>query len=163
MATGSKQPGWPSVTTIGTTKSKRRTTKGKWSSRARNFLDNQRIEFEEKIQALTDRIDRAERTSYTVPPTEAFDGDPGPSNRGQIDSWITHDIPTIAKQSASTPKQNKGKEVDQGGNNKQPPPPPSNIGGNPDPDPSNHDDDDDKNGDDGRGRRGGQPERNTRR
>ena len=128
---------------------------------ARDFLDKQRREFEGKIQALTERIDRAERTTYTVPPTEAFDGDAGPSNRGQIDSCIPHDIPTIAKQSASTPKQNKGKEVDQGGNNQQPPPLPSNIDGNPDPDPSDHDNDDDKNGDDGRGRRGGRPERNA--
>ena len=121
---------------------------------ARNLPDKQQREFQEKIQALTDRIDRAQRTSYTVPPTEAFDRDPGPSNQVQIDSWIPHDIPTIAKQSASTPKQNKGKEVNQGGNNQQPLSPPSNIGGNPDPDPSDHDDKYDKNGDDGRGRRG---------
>ena len=129
---------------------------------AKDFLDKQRREFEEKIQTLTERIDRAERATHTVPPTEANDGDPGQSNRGQIDPWIPPDIPTFQKQSASTPRQNKSKEVDCGGNNQPPPPPPSNIGGDPDPDPSDHDDDDDMNGDDGRGRKGGRPERNTR-
>ena len=42
-----------------------------------------------------------------------------------------------------------------------PPPPPSNIGGDPDSDPSHDDDDVYKGGDDGRGRKGGRPERNT--
>ena len=81
------------------------------------------------------------------------DGDPGPSNQGLPYLWIPPE-----KQSASTLRQNKGKEVDRGGN--IPPLPPGNTGGNPDPGPSDDDDDDDKKGDDDRGRKGGRPERN---
>jgi len=101
--------------------------------------------------------------SFTIPPTEAGDGDPGPSNQGQFDPWIPPNNPNPDKRSASTPRQDKRKGVDSGGNFQPPPPPPSNIGGDPDPDPSDHDDDDDKGGDDGRGRRGGRPEHNARR
>jgi hypothetical protein len=126
---------------------------------AKEFLERQKFEFQTTIQALTDRIDRAEKTSYTIPPTEAGDGDPGPSNRGQPNPWLPPDGPNPEKQSVSTPG-NKGKGVDRGGN--LPPPPPGNTGGNPDPDPSDHDDDDDGKKDDDRGRKGGRPDRNAR-
>ena len=126
---------------------------------ARDLLDKQRFEFQALIQTLTARIDRAEKPHYTIPPTDGGNGDPGPSNRGQQNPWIPPDGINPDKESASTPRQNKGKEVDRGGNN-QPPPPPENTGGDPDPD---DDDDDDNNGGDGRGRKGGRPERNARR
>jgi hypothetical protein len=126
---------------------------------AKEFLERQKFEFQTTIQALTDRIDRAERTSYTIPPTEAGDGDPGPSNRGQPNPWVPPEGPNPKKQSVSTPG-SKGKGVDRGGN--LPPPPPGNTGGNPDPDPSDHDDDDDGKKDDDRGRKGGRPDRNAR-
>ena len=92
------------------------------------------------IQTLTARIDRAEKPHYTIPPTDGGNGDPGPSNPGQQNPWIPPDGINPDKESASTPRQNKGEEVDRGGNN-QPPPPPGNTGGDPDPD----DDDDDDN------------------
>ena len=79
---------------------------------AKDFLDKQQRDFEEKIQAFTDRIDLAEKTTYTVPPAEPLDGDPGLSIQGQIDLWITTDIPYIEKQSVSTPRQNKEYQVD---------------------------------------------------
>ena len=129
-------------------------------SKARDLLDKQRFEFQALIQTLTARIDRGEKPHYTIPPTDGGDGDPGPSNRGQHNPWILPDGINPDKESASTPRQNKGKEVDRGGNN-QPPPPPGNTGGDPDPD-DDDDDDNDKNGGDGRGRRGGHPERNAR-
>jgi len=112
---------------------------------------------------LTDRIDHHEKPSFTIPPTKAGDGDPGPSNQGQFDPWIPPINSNPDKRSASTPRHNKGKGVDRGGNFQPPPPPPSNIVGDRDRDPSGHDDDDDKGGIDGRGRRGGRPERNPQR
>jgi len=129
--------------------------------KARDLLDKQPFEFQALIQTLTERIDHAEKPHYTIPPTDGGDGDPGPSNRGQQNPWIPPDGINPDKESASTPRQNKGKEVDQGGNN-QPPPPPGNTGGDPDPD-DDDDDDNDKKGGDGRGRRGGRPEHNARR
>jgi len=128
---------------------------------AKELLDRQNQKFQKAIQALTDRIDHHEKASFTIPPTEAGDGDPGPSNHGQFDPWIPPDNPNPDKQSASTPRQDKGKGVDGRGNFQPPPPLPRNIGGDPDPDPSVHDDDDDNGGDDGRGRRGQRPERNA--
>jgi len=119
---------------------------------AKELLDKQNQKFQDAIQALTDRIDHHEKPSFTITPTEAGDCDPGPSNQGQFDPWNPPQNPNPDKRSASTPRQNKGKEVDRGGNYQPPPPPPSNIGGDPDPDPSDHDDDDDKAGDNGRGR-----------
>jgi len=130
---------------------------------AKELLDKQNQKFQNAIPALTGRIDHHEKRSFTIPPTEAGDGDPGPSNQGQFDPWTPPNNPNPNKRSASTPRQNKGKGVDQGGNFQPPPPPPSNIGGDPDPDPSDHDDDDDEGGEDGRGRKVGRPERNTRR
>ena len=130
---------------------------------AKELLDKQNQKFQDAIQALTDRIDHHEKPSFTIPPTEAGDGDPGPSNQGQFNPWNPLQNPNPDKRSASTPRQNKGKEVDRGGNYQPPPPPPSNIGSDPDPDPSDDDDDEDKGGNDGRGRRGGRPERNARR
>ena len=130
---------------------------------AKELLDKQNQKFQNAIQALTDGIDHHEKPSFTIPPTEAGDGDPGPSNQGQFNPWNHPQNPNPDKRSASTPWQNKGKEVDRGGNYQPPPPPPSNIGGDPDPDSSDHDDADDKGGNDRRGRRGGRPERNARR
>jgi len=133
----------------------------KYLQEARDFLDNQRFEFQALIQTLTARIDRGEKPHYTIPLTDGGNGDPGPSNRGQRNPWIPPDGINPEKESASTPRQNKGKEVDRGGNN-QPPPPPGNTGGDPDPD-DDDDDDNEKDDGDGRGRRGGRPERNARR
>jgi len=127
------------------------------------LLDKQNQKFQNAIQPLTGRIDHHEKPSFTIPPTEAGDDDPGPSNESQFDPWTPPNNPNPDKRSASTPRQNKGKGVDQGGNFQPPQTPPSNIGGDPDPDPSDHDDDDDEGGDDGRGRKVGRPERNTRR
>jgi len=124
-----------------------------------DLLDKQHVEFQALIQTLTARIDCAEKPHNTIQPTDGSNGDPGPSNRGQQNPWIPPDSINPDKESASTPRQNKGKEVDRGGNNK-PPPPPGNSGGDPDPD---DDDDNDKNRSDGRGRRGGRLERNARR
>ena len=128
---------------------------------AKELLNRQNQKFQNAIQALTDRIDHHEKPSFTIPPTEAGDGDPGPSNQNQFDPWIPPDNPNPDKRSASTPKQDKGNGVDRGGNFQPPPPPPSNIGGDPDPDPSDDDDDDAKGGDDGTGRKGGRPVRNS--
>jgi len=128
---------------------------------AKELLDKQNQKFQNAIQALTDRIDHHEKPSFTIPPTEAGDGDPGASNQGQFDPSIPPDNPNPNQQSASTPRLYKGEGVDRGGNFKPPSPPRSNIGGDPDPDPSDHEDDDDKGGDDGRGRRGRRPERNA--
>jgi len=61
---------------------------------------------------LTERIDHHEKPSFTIPPTEAGDGDPGPSNQGQFDTWIPPDNPNPDKRSASTPRQEKGKGVE---------------------------------------------------
>jgi len=130
---------------------------------AKDLLDKQNQKFQNAIQALTDRIDHHEKPSFTIPPTEAGDGDPGPSNQGQFDPWIPRDNPNCDKQSASTPKQDKGTGVDGRANFEPPPPQPSNIGGDPDPDPSDNYDEDNKGGDDGRGRRGGRAERNAQR
>jgi len=130
---------------------------------AKELLDKQNQKFQNAIQALTDKIDQREKPSFTIPPTEAGDGDPGPLNQGQFNPWIPPNNPNPDQRSASTPRQDKGKRVDGRGNYQPPPPPPSNISGDPDPDPSDHDDDDDKGGDDGRGRRGRPPERNARR
>jgi len=130
---------------------------------AKKLHDKQNQKFQNPIQALTDRMDRYEKPSLSIPPTEAGHGDPGPANQGQFDLWTPPNNPNPDKQSASTPRQNKGKKVDRGGNFQPPPPPPSYIGGDPDRDPSDHDDDDDKGGDNGRGRRGGRPEPNARR
>jgi hypothetical protein len=55
---------------------------------AKQFLDKQQHDLQATIHALTERIDRAERTSYTIPPTEAEDGNPGPSNRGV--QWLVY-------------------------------------------------------------------------
>jgi len=130
---------------------------------AKELLDKQNQKFQHAIQALTVRIDHHEKHSFTIPPTEAGNGDPGPSNQGQFDPWNPPKNVNPDKRSASTPRQDRGKGVDRGGNFQPPPPPPSNIGGDPDPDPSDDDDDDDKAGNDSRGRRGGRPERNARR
>jgi len=130
---------------------------------AKELLDKQNQKFQDAIQALTDRIDHHEKPCFTIPPTEAGDGDPGPSNQGQFNPWNPPQNPNPDKRSASTPRQSKGKEVDRGGNYQPPPPPPSNIGSDPDPEPSDHDDDDDGGANDGRGRRGGRPEPNPRR
>ena len=130
---------------------------------AKELLDRQNQKFQNAIKALTDRIDHYQKPGFTIPPTEAGDGDPGPANQREFHPWIPPDNPNPDKQSASTPRLHKGKGIDRGGNFQPPPPPPSNIGGDPDPDPSDDDDNDDKGGDDGRGRRGGRPERNARR
>ena len=47
---------------------------------AKELLDKQNQKFQDAIQALTDRIDHHEKPSFTIPPTEAGDRDPGPSN-----------------------------------------------------------------------------------
>ena len=125
---------------------------------AKELLDKQNQKFQNAIQALMDRIDHHEKTSFTIPPTEEGDGNPGPSNQGQLNPWDPPKNPNPDKRAASTPRQNTGKEVDCGGNYQPPPAPPSNIGGDPDPDPSDHDDDDNKGGDNGRGTRDGRPE-----
>jgi len=130
---------------------------------AKELRDKQNQKFHNVIQALTDRIDHHEKPSFTIPLTEAGDGDPGPSNQGQFDPRIPPNNPNPDKRSASTPRQDHGKRVDQGGNYQPPPPPPSNTSGDPDLDPSNHDDHDGKGGDDGRDRRGERPNRNPRR
>jgi len=49
---------------------------------AKELLDKQNQNFQNAIQALTDKIDHHEKLSFTIPPTEAGDGDPGPSNQG---------------------------------------------------------------------------------
>jgi len=126
---------------------------------ARDLIHKQRFEFQALIQTLTTRIDRAEKPQYTIPPTDGGNGDPGPPNRGQRNPWIPPDSIIPDKESASTPRQNKGKEVDREGNN-QPPPRPGNTRGDPNPD-NDDDDDNNKNGGDGRGRRGGGRERNA--
>jgi len=132
---------------------------------AKELLHKQNEKFQNAIQALTDRIDHDEKLSFTIPRTEAGDGDPGPSNQGhwQLDSCIPPNNPNPDKRLASTPRQDEGKRVDHGGNCQPPPPPPSNIGGDPDPDPNDHDDDDNIGGNDDRGRRGGRQEGNARR
>jgi len=84
---------------------------------ARDLLDKQRFEFQALIQTLTARIDRAEKPHYTIPPTDGGRGDPGPSNCGQRNPSIPPDGINPDKESASTPRQNKGKEVDREGNN----------------------------------------------
>jgi len=128
---------------------------------ARDLLDKQRFEFQASIQTLTARIDYAEKPHYTIPPTDGGDGDPGPSNCGQQNRWIPPEGRNPDKESGSTPRQNKGKEVDPGGNN-QPPPPPGNTGRDPDTD-DDDDNDNDTSGGNGRGRKGGRLERNARR
>jgi len=130
---------------------------------AKELLDKQNQKFQNGIQALTDKIDHREKPSFTIPPTKGGDGDPGPSNQGQFNPWIPPNNPNPDKPSASTPRQEKGKEVDRGGNFQPPPPPPSNIDGDPDPDLSDHDNDDEKGGNDCRSNRGGRPDRNARR
>jgi len=130
---------------------------------AKELLDKQDQKFQNPIQALTDRIDHHEKPSFTITPTEAGDGDPGPSNHRGFNTWIAPNNQNPEKRSASTPRQDKGKGVDHEGNFQPPPPPPSNSGGDPDPNPTDHDDDDDRGGDDGRGRRGGCQEHNARR
>jgi len=129
----------------------------------KELLNKQNQKFQNAIQALTDRIDQHEKPSFTIPPTEAGDGNQGLSNQGHFDPWIPPNNPNPDKRLASSPRQNKGKGVDEGGNFQPPPPPPSIIDSDPDPDPSDHDDDDNKRGDDSRGRRGKHPERNARR
>ena len=64
---------------------------------AKELLDKQNQKFQNAIQALTDRIDYYEKLSFTIPPTEAGDGDPGPSNPGQFDHWIPPDYPNTDK------------------------------------------------------------------
>ena len=54
---------------------------------ANELLDKQNQKFQNAIQALTDRIDHHEKPSFTIPPTEEGDGDPGPSNQGQFNRW----------------------------------------------------------------------------
>jgi len=130
---------------------------------AKELLDKQNLKFQNGIQALTDKIDHREKRSFTIPPMEGGDGDPGPLNQGQFNPWIPPNNPNPDEPSASTPRQETGKEVDRGGNFQPPPPPPSNIGGDLDPDPSDHDNDDEKEGNYCRGNRGGRPDRNTRR
>jgi len=128
---------------------------------ARDLLDKQLFEFQALIQTLTARIDHAEKPHYTMPPTDGGDGDPGPSNQKQQNPWIPPEGTNPDKESASTSRQNKGKEVDQGRNNQ--PPPPGNTGEDPEPDDNdNNNDNNDKNGGDGSGRRGGRLERNVR-
>ena len=51
---------------------------------ARKLLDKQNHKIQNAIQALTDRIDDHEKPSFTIRPTEACDGGPGPSNQGQL-------------------------------------------------------------------------------
>jgi len=130
---------------------------------AKELLDKQNQKFQNGIQALADKIDHREKPSFTIRSMEAGDGNSGPSFHSQFDPWIPPNNPNPDKRSASTPRQEQGKEVDRGGNFEPPLPPRSNIGGDPDPDPSDHDDDDDKGGNDWRGRRGGRPDRNARR
>ena len=80
--------------------------------------------------------------AYSIPSTEFGDGIPGPSSRGR------HRNPSIPpdgieKQSASTPRNDKGKGIDRAGGNNQPPPPPQrNSGGDPDPGDDPHDNND---------------------
>ena len=101
----------------------------------------------------------SQMTAHSIPPTEFGDGNPGPSSRGRQRNLS---IPPegIEKQSASTPRNDKGKGVDRGdGNNQNPPPPPRNTGGDPDPDDGP---DDDNDGEADRGRKGGRPARAPR-
>jgi len=101
-------------------------------------------------------MDRAEKPDYPIPPTDGLEGDPGPSSRGQQNFGYHPKVSTLtSSQSASSSRQNKGKEVDRGENN-LPPPPPGNTGGDPDPD-NDDDDNNHKDGGDGKGRRGGRP------
>jgi len=79
---------------------------------AKELLDKQNQKFQDAIQALTDRIDHHEKPCFTIPPTKAGDGDPGPSNQGQFNAWNPPQNPNPDKRSASTPRQRKGKEVD---------------------------------------------------
>ena len=100
--------------------------------------------------------------AYSIPPTKFGDGNPRPSTRGQ---QRNPSIPpySIKKQSASTPRTDKGKGVDRGdGNNPNPPPLPRNTGGDPNPE-NDHDPNDDNDGEDNRGRKGGRPARASRR
>jgi len=71
---------------------------------AKALLDKQNQKFQEAIQALTDRIDHHEKPSFTILPTEAGDGDPGPSNQGQFNPWNPPQNPNPDKRSASTPR-----------------------------------------------------------
>jgi len=163
MAQSPETPGRPRCGTIETTKIQcsRTATKRLSSSKGASGQTKSKIP---KLHTSFDRkIDQREKLSFTIPPTEAGDGDPGPSNQGQFDPWIPPNNPNPDKRSASTPRQDKGKAVDGGGNYQPPPPPPSNIGGDPDPDTSNDDDNEGKGGNHGTGRRGGRPERNARR
>ena len=49
---------------------------------AKELLDKQNQKFQKVIQALMDKIDHGEKPSFTIPPAEAGDGDPEPSNQG---------------------------------------------------------------------------------
>jgi len=83
---------------------------------AKELLDRQNQKFQNAIPALTDRIDDHEKPSFTMPPMEGGDGNPGPSNQGQFDPWSPPDNPNLGKRSSSTPRQEKGKGVDGRGN-----------------------------------------------
>ena len=64
---------------------------------AKELLDKQNQKFQNAILALTDRIDHHEKRSFTIPPREGGDGDPGPSNQGQFDPWIPPNNPNPDK------------------------------------------------------------------
>jgi len=67
---------------------------------AKELLDKQNQKFQNAIQALTDRIDHHKKPSFTIPPTEAGDGDSGPSNQDQFNPWIPPNNSNPDKQSA---------------------------------------------------------------
>ena len=77
---------------------------------------------------------------YSIPPTKFGDGNPGPSSRGrQRNPSLPPD--SIDKQSASTPRNDKGKGVDRGdGGNQNPPLLPRNTDRDPEPDNKPNDD-----------------------
>jgi len=163
MAKSPETLGRPCCRTSKSTKSQCSRTASKRPSSSKGAPGQTKSQIPKRHTSFADRIHHHEKPSFTIPPMEAGDGDPGPLNQGQFNPWIPPNNLNPDKQSASTPRQDKGKGVDHGGNFQPPPPPPSNISGDPDPDPSDHDHDDDKGGDHGRGRRGGRPERNARR
>ena len=122
------------------------------------LLAQQSAEMKESMDTLLRQI-HSQMAAYSTAPTDFGDTNPGPSNRGRRTTPVPPD--PAGKQSASTPRNDKGKGVDRGGGNQEPPrSPPRNTGGDPDPD---DDDDDDDDGEDDRGRKGGRPARAPRR
>ena len=63
----------------------------------KELLNKQNQKFQNAIQALTDRIDHHEKTSFAIPPRAACDGDPEPSNQGQFNLWIPPENPNPDK------------------------------------------------------------------